>query len=488
MGAKIIFRRTRALPTILTDSLRLPCGVVLSNRIAKSAITEGLADARGWPTADLERLYRDWAEGGFGLMITGNVIVDRDHLERPGNVIIDGEPSADQMAALRSWTAAARSGGSHLWAQLSHSGRQTQKAVNAHPKSPSAIKVDLPGGLFGQPNAMNEAEIEAVIEKFSIAAGVCKEAGFTGVQIHAAHGYLLACFLSPNANQRSDQWGGSLKNRARSLMAVVAGVRAKVGAAFPISVKLNSADFQKGGFSPEESEQVAWSLEEAGVDLLEVSGGSYESPAMIGLDGDGPERRRPPKAASTIAREAYFFEFARSLRRRVKMPIMLTGGLRTRQGMQAALDEGVDVLGVARPVCVDPHAAKRLSAGEINALECWESRIGRDKGFFGSNSPLALIRTLNSFSRIYWFYAQLYRLGRGKPVAPGLGPLKAMLEVLSTEGRILAARKRLRAKAAKAAVGGAEQELAITRLRMIAQTAAPQARIDRGPRERKAAP
>src|SRR5580700_5172905 len=128
MGAKMPSRRTRAMPTVLTDSLRLPCGAVLSNRIAKSAITEGLADACGWPTANLERLYGGWADGGFGLMITGNVIVDRDHLERPGNVIIDGEPSAGRRATLCSWTAAARSGGAHLWAQLSHSGRQTPKS------------------------------------------------------------------------------------------------------------------------------------------------------------------------------------------------------------------------------------------------------------------------------------------------------------------------------------------------------------------------
>jgi 2,4-dienoyl-CoA reductase-like NADH-dependent reductase (Old Yellow Enzyme family) len=473
------------MQTVLTDSLRLPCGAVLSNRIAKSAITEGLADACGWPTPNLERLYSGWADGGFGLMITGNVVVDRDHLERPGNVTIDGEPSAGRRAALCSWTASARSGGAHLWAQLSHSGRQTPKALNAHPKSPSAIKVDLPGGLFGQPNAMSEDEIAQVIEKFATAARVCKETGFTGVQIHAAHGYLLASFLSPSANQRSDQWGGCLNNRSRLLMAVVAAVRAQVGAAFPISVKLNSADFQKGGFRPDESEQVALGLEAAGIDLLEVSGGSYESPAMIGIAGDGSEGER--KKASTIAREAYFFEFARSLRQRLKLPIMLTGGLRSRQGMQAALDEGIDVLGVARPVCMDPRAAKRLAAGEIDALECWENQIRRDKGFFSSSSPLALIRTLSSFSRIYWFYAQLYRLGRGEPVAPALGPLKAMLEVMSTERRILAAQKRLRATADDVAIGGLQQELAITRLRMIALTAAPSDSIGQAPHEREVA-
>jgi hypothetical protein len=155
--------------------------------------------------------------------------------------------------------------------------------------------------------------------------------------------------------------------------------------------------------------------------------------------------------------------------------------------MQAALDEGIDVLGVARPVCMDPRAAKRLAAGEIDALECWENRIRRDKGFFSSNSPLALVRTLNSFSQIYWFYAQLYRLGRGEPVASALGPLKAMLEVMWTEKRILAEHKRLRATADDAAIGGLQQELAIARLRMIALTAAPSDSTKQAPHEREVA-
>jgi 2,4-dienoyl-CoA reductase-like NADH-dependent reductase (Old Yellow Enzyme family) len=428
--------------TTLTDSLRLPCGAVLSNRLAKAAITEGLADPRGWPTEALERLYGHWAAGGFGLMITGNVIVDGDHLERPGNVIIDSEPSAEQMAKLKSWTKIATQSGAHLWAQLSHSGRQTQKAINPHPLSPSAIGVGLPGGLFGTPRAMSEGEIVEVIERFATAARACKAAGFTGVQIHAAHGYLISCFLSPNANQRKDLWGGSLSNRACLLLAIVSAVREQVGPGFPISVKLNSADFQRGGFAPAESEQVALMLESVGVDLLEISGGSYESPAMVGEAGGGANVERPPKA-STVAREAYFLEFARALRRRVTMPIMLTGGLRTRAGMQTALDEGVDVLGVARPVCLDPGAVGSLLAGKIDALESWEVRIRREKGFFGNNSPLALVRTLNSFAGIFWFYAQLYRLGRNDAVAPRLWPVRAMLEVMSTEKRIQAKRVKL---------------------------------------------
>jgi 2,4-dienoyl-CoA reductase-like NADH-dependent reductase (Old Yellow Enzyme family) len=257
-----------------TDPLRLPCGAVLPNRLAKPAITEGLATPRGWATPELERLYEGWARGGFGLLISGNIIVDADHLERPGNVIIDQTPYGEEGARLRKWTAVARRHGAHFWAQLSHSGRQTPKAVNAHPLSPSAVELGLPPGLFGKPRAMSADEIAEVVAQFAIAARVAKSVGFTGVQIHAAHGYLISSFLSPKVNHRTDEWGGSLENRARLLMSIVAAVRKAVGPSFPIGVKLNSADFQKGGFGANESEEVALMLQEAGVDLLEISGAS----------------------------------------------------------------------------------------------------------------------------------------------------------------------------------------------------------------------
>jgi 2,4-dienoyl-CoA reductase-like NADH-dependent reductase (Old Yellow Enzyme family) len=427
------------LSTSLTTSLTLPCGAILTNRMAKAAITEGLADPRGWPTDELERLYRRWSRCGFGLMITGNVIVDGAHLERPGNVILADETTPEQMAKLRSWAKIGTQNGAHLWAQLSHSGRQTQKAINPHPLSPSAIAVGLPGKLFGKPREMTEDEIVETINRFVVAARICKEAGFTGVQIHAAHGYLISCFLNPKANHRSDAWGGSLANRACFLLSIISAVREAVGPGFPISVKLNSADFQKGGFSFEESQNVALMLERIGVDLIEISGGSYESPAMVGEQGGGPDVERPPKP-STVAREAYFFEFARSLRQRVKIPIMLTGGLRSRKGMYAALEEGVDVLGVARPVSVEPETMQRFIAGEIDQLESWETQIRREKGILSSNSPFSLIRTLNSFAGIYWFYAQIYRLGRDEAVDTELWPVKAMIEVMSTEKRIQTAR------------------------------------------------
>ena len=431
------------MSSMLNSPVRLPCGAVIANRLVKPAITEGLADPRGWPTRALERLYADWAKGGFGLMITGNIIVDGDHLERPGNVVIDRQPAREQMARLRSWVEVGRHGGAHLWAQLSHSGRQTQKSVNPHPVSPSAVPVGLQGGLFGKPREMLPIEIEMLPAQFAAAARVCQAAGFTGVQIHAAHGYLLSSFLSPKANHRTDQWGGSLENRARLLLDVVRAIRGAVGPAFPISVKLNSADFQRGGFAASESEAVADMLEAAGIDLLEVSGGSYETPAMVGEIGGGAGAELPQRA-STVAREAYFLEFARNLRRHSSLPVLLTGGLRTRDGMLQALAEGVDLLGVARPVCIEPGCVKRLLDGELNALPVWEERLRRERGLFSNNSPIAMVRTVASFACIYWFYAQLYRLGRGEPPDFRMRPLLAMREVMAVEKGIEAQRKALR--------------------------------------------
>src|SRR3569623_1546813 len=298
---------------------------------------------------------------------------------------------------------------------------------------------------------MTEAEILTAIDRFAQAAAVCKTVGFTGVQIHAAHGYLISCFLSPVANRRTDRWGGSLENRARFLMTVIKATRDRVGAEFPISVKLNSADFQMGGFGADESEIVAAMLQDAGVDLLEVSGGSYESPAMVGEMGGG-KNTVAPKRASTLAREAYILEFARALRRKLTMPIMLTGGLRSRSGMQEALDEGVDLLGVARPACVDPVNIAQFLIGEVDTLPSWEENLRVEKGLLSNNSPLSMVRTVASFAGIYWYYEQVYRLGRGAVADLKAVPLMSMARVMLNERGIEAQRKKLKRIEGKAAV------------------------------------
>ena len=426
-------------PTIHSP-LTLPCGIILKNRLAKAAMTEGLADSDGVPTAGLARLYQGWAEGGCGLLITGNVIIEANHLERPGNVILAGALSAEARTLFRAWTEAGRANGTSLWAQLSHGGRQTQRLVNPKPKAPSAVKLGLPGGQFGEPEAMTTREIEAMTVAFARAAQQCQTLGFNGVQIHAAHGYLLSSFLNPLANQRTDRFGGSLENRAWPLLAAVRQCRAATGPDFGISVKLNSSDFQKGGLTTADSVQVAQWLEALSIDLLEISGGNYEAPEMMGMEGVDPAAPRPVKAASTLAREAYFIDFARELRAKIKTPMMLTGGLRTRVGMQGALDEGVDVIGLARPLIVDLSAAQKLLDGSTDTLPKWEDTLSGKKGFFGPQSPIKLIRMIMSFATTYWYYVQFWRHARDGRADINVKPLAALLEVTKVSKRLAAAR------------------------------------------------
>ncbi len=433
------------MPSI-QDAFQLPCGERLSNRLVKAALSEGLADPRGWPTPQLERLYEGWADGGFGLLISGNIIVDADHPERPGNLFIDRNvPEPEHMKALRAWTATATRGGAHFWAQISHAGRQTPRSVNGYPLSVSDVPLDLPQAMFGRPRAMTVGEIRSVIERFASVAGVCKAVGFTGVQVHAAHGYLIGSFLAPNVNDRTDNWGGSLENRARLLLEVVAAVRERVGPGFPVAVKLNSADFQRGGFGAQDCVTVGKWLEAAGVDLIEISGGNYESPAMLGASQVGAKCTTPPVKASTAAREAYFLDFARALRQELTTPILLTGGLRSREGMQAALDEGIDLIGVARPVCVDQKCVKALLEGKIDRLDSWEEGLRRANGLFSANSPIKTLGVLANFAGIFWFYAQLYRIAKGREPNVKLWPPKAMFEVTLTENKLLARRRRIAA-------------------------------------------
>jgi 2,4-dienoyl-CoA reductase-like NADH-dependent reductase (Old Yellow Enzyme family) len=426
--------------TTIADPLVLPCGAVLPNRLAKAAMTEGLADPQGRATAELVRLYGLWAVGGSGLLITGNVQIDRDHLERPGNVIIHGPQDEAALAGLRAMASAGTRAGGHIWMQISHAGRQTQVTVNPHPKAPSAVAVGLPGKQFGLPEALTEPEILDLVERFGVAAEVAKATGYTGVQIHAAHGYLLSQFLSPRANLRTDQWGGTLENRARMLMAVIARVRAGVGAQFPICVKLNSADFQKGGFAFEESVIVARWLQDAGVDLLEISGGSYEQPAMMDIPGmEAPDA--PPQKASTAAREAYFVDFAKTMRGSLTMPLMVTGGFRTRSAMNTALEMGgADVIGLGRPLCVDTAGPAKLLAG-AEELDRWESKLKLLPPWLSFLGGLKMLRAVEGFAVTYWYYAQIDAIARTGKANIGIAPFSALLSIQKAGKAWLKARR-----------------------------------------------
>ncbi len=416
----------------ITSSLKLPCGAELSNRLAKAAMTEGLADSHNRATGRHIALYRRWAQGGAGLLLTGNVQVDRRYMERPGNVAIDGEQDNAARAALSDFAAAAKEKGAHIWMQISHAGRQTPISLSENPPAPSAVPLALPGKMFGAPRAMGESEIEETIARFAHAAKLARETGFTGVQIHGAHGYLVSEFLSPRVNQRTDKWGGSLENRSRLLVEIIRAQRRATAPDFPIAVKLNSADFQQGGFSEEDSLATAQMLEREGVDLLEISGGNYELPAMMGA----AQRR-----ASTIVREAYFLEYAAAIRQSVQMPLMVTGGFRTAAAMNAALAEGaLDVIGLARPMCSDPDLPGKLLRGERQAGDMYEAtlRLGPTR-FLGPRSPVALIRGINGWGQQGWFCLQLIRMGDGLEPDKNMGVFSAFRNYARNEARTVAA-------------------------------------------------
>ena len=277
-------------------------------------------------------------------------MVDRTQLGEPGNVVIEDERN---LGALTRWAKTTQDAGVPIWVQLNHPGRQANLLELGHtPVAPSPVPLNLPGATT--PRELTADEIEDIIERFATAAAVCETAGFDGVQVHGAHGYLVAQFLSPLSNLRTDDWGGDPERRMRFVLEVVRRIRARVSPGFAVGIKLNSADFQRGGFTEEESRGVVAALAKEGLDLIEVSGGSYESPAMMGS-----------AAASTRAREAYFLEYARTVRGLVgDIPLAVTAGFRSRAAMAAAVGAGeCDVVGIGRPTATTTDAADVILTG-----------------------------------------------------------------------------------------------------------------------------
>ncbi|MFZ1866222.1 MAG: NADH:flavin oxidoreductase/NADH oxidase family protein [Polyangiales bacterium] len=399
----------------LSDPLTLPCGAILSNRVAKAAMSEHLGSPKQSPTRGLARLYEAWSAGGAGLLITGNVMIDKGHLEAVRNVAIGTDSSIDRFV---DWAAAGTSHGNHLWMQLNHPGRQTPRHINPSPAAPSAIEpVNLfrRAKAFGRPHAMDEAEIGAAIRSFASAASFAKAAGFTGVQVHGAHGYLVSQFLSPLTNRRTDRWGGSLENRARFARSVLGEIRRAVGADFPIGIKLNSADFQRGGFTESDSMRVLGMLQEDGVDLVEISGGSYESRVML---------NRPD-----THRDAFFLDYAKKARAEVDIPLMVTGGFRERAAMERALANGaLDVIGMARPFTNNPHVARDLLEGR--AVRAADPPTMPGLGRLGGASQAMMS------------VAQMGLLAKGKSPTLRFGGLSAVLAALVEESASLLKPKR----------------------------------------------
>jgi len=382
----------------LQHELILPNGTRISNRIAKSAMSENDSTKTHEPSPNLIKTYKKWGQGGAGLLITGNIMVDSNALGEPRNVVVENDRS---LHLLKAWADTVKNTQSHLWAQINHPGRQAMETINNELMAPSAIPLKYGGRKKAAktiPKKLNDHEILEIIEAFGRTASILKEAGFTGVQIHGAHGYLVSQFLSPYTNVREDKWGGSLENRSRFVVEVYRKIREKVGKRYPIGIKLNSADFQKGGFTEEESMKVIKILSKEGIDLIEISGGTYEAPAMMGK-----------RKTSTAKREAYFMDYIEKAKKITNTPLMLTGGFRTVSVMQEAVASNtVDLIGMARPFTLFPNLANDIFSGKSTSFDTQIQKTG--------------IKAIDGSMNIIWYESQIKRLGSGKKPNPKLSP------------------------------------------------------------------
>ncbi|MCJ8339173.1 MAG: NADH:flavin oxidoreductase/NADH oxidase family protein [Pseudomonadales bacterium] len=319
----------------LSRPIQLPCGVVLKNRLVKSAMSDSLADGEGNPTQAQIRLYERWAEGGVALSIIGEVQGDARFPEKPGNLVlgISSNPEALHALACR-----ASINGAHIWPQIGHAGALSHLPIS-RPKGPSALQI----GSF-KCAGMLISEVKQLPEIYAKAAKLAKDVGFTGVQIHAGHGFLLSQFLSPLFNRRSDLYGGSIEARCQIIVEVIDKVRCAVGHSFPIGIKINSSDQLEGGLTPADALEAIRMLDRTSIDLIEISGGTY-------FPGVQPNSGSPGGGA-------YFVEFCQRAQHVTSVPLVATGGFKTRTQALSSLSSGaVDMVGVARAMILNPALA-----------------------------------------------------------------------------------------------------------------------------------
>ncbi|GIZ45478.1 hypothetical protein CKM354_000864300 [Cercospora kikuchii] len=388
-------------------------GTKLKNRIYKAAMEENMADvAHGnQPSQGLINLYRTWAEGGSGLVMSGHVMIDPRAMALPGDVLLaeDGPVQSDQR--WREWIKGAKSNNTQFWLQINHPGRQIKKGSGLPTYAPSAVPLEMGklSGMFDMPLEMSEEKIQDVIQRFRWAAKKAEELGVDGVEIHAAHGYLISQFLSPKSNKRTDRWGGPLENRARLLFEVIKAIREAVSPSFGVGVKINSADFQRGGF---DSNDLKWTVEQMNdmkLDFVELSGGNYEMPAMGGA-AQGNEK----KSARTIAREAYFLEAAQELKSIAKVPLIVTGGITKLETANAVASLSENTLvGIGTALGYVPDLPNRWAAGEQPVLKFPKSWV----------LP-GMLKFAGNIACVHWNMANI---GKGKPIWEGVWPMLAVL-------------------------------------------------------------
>lgn len=399
----------------LLTPLTLPCGVVISNRILKSAMSEGMGSKDYSANLKHQTLYRRFKEGGAGIVITGNVMIDEKGLGEPHNVVIEDERHLD---ALKAWAKAGQSKDTSLWVQLNHPGKQSPRFISKTPVAPSAIPLEGPiKAAFNKPRALELSEIKDLIHRFKTAAGVVKKAGFGGVQIHAAHGYLISQFLSPHHNQRTDAYGGSLENRMRFLVDIYVQIREEVGPTFPVAIKMNIDDFKEGGFTPQEALSVIKILAEKGLDLIELSGGSYEKPVMMGSFEEGT-----------------FLKLVKKIRHEIKIPLCVTGGFRSLKVMEQTIkNNDADLIGLARPLVLNPDIPLHIKQGTFDSVDL--PRLST--GFKRIDKVLGPVLGLSA----YEFYLQ--SIAREKPIKPTRNAYKVLFLLMKSQGVQIFKRRRV---------------------------------------------
>lgn len=392
--------------TNIFDSITLKTNTTIKNRFVKAALSETLGDKNYHPTEELISLYKKWANGGTGLLITGNVMVDRNARGEFGNVVVDQHQNKD---LLKKWAQAATTNNTKIFMQLNHPGKQSPKTITKQPVAPSAVPMAGSNSFaFNPPRALNNLEIKQIINKFIDAAVIAQQTGFSGVEIHAAHGYLLNQFLSPHDNQRTDEYGGSLENRMRIIIEIYQGIREKTGKDFPIALKINSSDFRSDGFSEEDSLKVIQKMDQLGIDLIEISGGNYENPKMQG-----------------IGKGAFFIDYAKKIKQIISTPIIVTGGFNTANGMETAIENNeTDFIGLARPLVMVPDLPKQLKWGNFTSVKLNHLTTGSKR----------LDRKVGSLIGLSFYQQQMLRIAEGKEVQPTTNAWGALLFSLKHQG------------------------------------------------------
>lgn len=395
---------------LLFTPITLPNGTTIKNRFFKSAMSEGMGTREFQPKKNIATLYKRWAEGGTGLIITGNIMVDPKRTAEPGNIVFDKNSN---MKILKNWANQGQQHGAKVMVQLNHPGKQAPKTVSKQTVAPSAVP--LGNGLnklFSTPRALTTSEVEELVQKFVTSAKVAKEAGFSGVQIHAAHGYLISQFLSPHDNRRTDKYGGSLENRMRFLKEIYLGMREELGKDFTIGIKINSTDFKEDGLTEEDSLKTIIELANLGLDFVEISGGTYERPAMMG-------------ATSKSTNQVFFAEYSKKLKQKIEIPVVVTGGIRSINAMNTLLnDNTTDFIGIARPLTIDPNIPNKIKQGTYTIVETTRVSTGVKK----------LDKIFGSLLGIVYYQVLMQNIAKGKEPKATKNAWPSLIQAVYNQG------------------------------------------------------